>query len=294
MSDPRDDDLEHRLSPPVEPMNVPEGAYGATRRRARRRKWGQAATTAATVLVVGFGGAAGGWFLTGDGVPDPGPAMPPPAASGPSATSPPSSAPAREPTSATGSPATPEDSPADGASSPTNEAPSTGQPPSSDAPEGSQSEPTGAPAAPGGGHTTTAALERCHTGEVSARIVAGDAAAGNRYATLVFTNESDGACTLDGHPGMRLLDGNHDPLPTDVRRVAPSPREVVLQPGGTASASLHWTVVPSGDQKCQPPAKYTLVTPPDAYDQLTISFHARSCHGTIFATSVVAGDDGAR
>lgn len=135
------------------------------------------------------------------------------------------------------------------------------------------------------------ALDRCHVTALSARISEVKPAAGNRYAVLVFTNESGEACTLNGHTGMLLLDENGDPLPTDVRKQQPGPRRVVLEPDTSASASLRWGGV--GGDKPPVDARYALVTPPDAYEQLRVPFDWRVYKGRISVTSVVDGNDGA-
>ena len=298
MNDPHDD-LDRRLRPPVEPMDTPPGTFAAVRRRARRRRWMQVATTATTVLVVCAGGVSGALVATGDRAPG---EVPHPVVASRSSAAP-ASPHSSSPSTQTSSPTTPASTdpatdaaetsgperaaPDEEASTPEETVDTT-----EDTGDGDDSGNTGV----GDGTTPPAdepELTRCHTADLSARITPEGAAAGTVYATLVFTNESGSACTLNGHPGMLLLNAKKEPLPTDVLKKPPEPHRVVLDPGGAASATLHWGNVPTGDEPCQPPSDYALVTPPDAYEQLTLSFQSSSCHGTIYMTSVVAGDDGA-
>lgn len=250
------EDLDRWLRPTVEPMPPRPGTFAAVRARARRRRWARAGLASAAVGACLLLASSAGVALWEQ--PPPGPTQLP-------APPLPSTAPSTGPS---GGPTT---GPTEGSSSPSGDA-SPGPPPQAE-----QSD-----TAPG----------RCHTGDLAVRIVPSDSAAGSRYAVLVLTNSTDSPCTLDGHPGMLLLDKDHQPLPTDVRRVRPVPREVLLSPGGSASAELRWSPIPAGDSPCQPPAAFTLVTPPDAYRSLTVRFRANPCHGVVFATSVVAGESG--
>jgi hypothetical protein len=123
------------------------------------------------------------------------------------------------------------------------------------------------------------ASARCSAGRLRIRLGRVDAGAGNRYASLVFTNRSRSACTLKGYPGMVMIDGNGDALRTRVRRTAGSTPTVTLRPGRSAGATLHWTVVESGDESC-PGAARLLVIPPGEWTYASIPFPAdRVCGG---------------
>lgn len=107
----------------------------------------------------------------------------------------------------------------------------------------------------------------CTTGSLSVSLRAGQPAAGNRYSTLVLTNDSDGACRTKGYPGLQLTDGNGGKLPTETVRDDSVPsRALTLGAGESATARLHWTVVPGegdpADGKCPQPAKLRVI-PPD-------------------------------
>ena len=124
--------------------------------------------------------------------------------------------------------------------------------------------------APGGG----TAVDRCHTSELTGSLRAGDAAAGNRYATLVLTDTGGQTCTIDGHGGLGLVDGSGRPLPTTQVRTGGSGTVVTLRPGASVSTQLHWSAVPgTGDAStgaCQPTPATLRVIPPDETDALSV------------------------
>jgi hypothetical protein len=117
-------------------------------------------------------------------------------------------------------------------------------------------------------------LPPCHTADLSARLGRIDAGAGQRYETLTLTNVSHHACHTYGYVGMQFLDGHGRPLPTHVMRDhSRQPHRVVLAPGHRATATLHWTVIPSTIDphgQCGPAPRRVQITPPDQTTHLTI------------------------
>ncbi|WP_406692895.1 DUF4232 domain-containing protein [Saccharopolyspora sp. ID03-671] len=114
---------------------------------------------------------------------------------------------------------------------------------------------------------------RCHTSQLSGSMSRVEAGAGQRYADLTLTNSSGSYCTLYGYGGMQLVDDAGNPLPTEVTRTAnPGPTLIGLDPGESASATLHWSAVPHGDEgyPCQPTATGLEVIPPDETDWLPV------------------------
>lgn len=125
--------------------------------------------------------------------------------------------------------------------------------------------------------TTPGPPTTCLVSQLSAQLTALDAAAGQRYANLVFTNTSPKACTMRGFIGMQLLaNGGTAQLPTNVERnegVVPKNTITLAPSGGQAFTTLHWSVVsgPSepADVQCQPTPDNVQLTPPDEGDYLT-------------------------
>lgn len=104
-----------------------------------------------------------------------------------------------------------------------------------------------------------------------------NAAAGNRYVTLVVRNKSQQTCTLWGYGSLDLLDASKNVLPTQAERtLGPVPTLVRLRPGAAAGKILHWGVVATGnepaDGPCQPPASSINVIPPDETIPFEVDF----------------------
>lgn len=122
---------------------------------------------------------------------------------------------------------------------------------------------------------------RCHTSMLTGSLEAGEPGAGQRYAELVLRNTGSQTCTLYGYGGLQLVGGDGQRLPTDlVRTPNPGPELLRLAPGESASATLHWTAVPYGDEPidgpCQPEPLKAQVIPPDETDPLTVSWQLGS------------------
>lgn len=118
---------------------------------------------------------------------------------------------------------------------------------------------------------------RCHTSMLSGSLERGEPGAGQRYAELVLRNTSSETCTLYGYGGLQLIGQNGEALPTNLERVpSPGPELLRLAPGDTASATLHWTVVPHGDEPtdgpCQPAPVRAAVIPPDETAPLDVTW----------------------
>jgi len=182
----------------------------------------------------------------------------------------------------------------------------TGSPPAASTPAssapgsapGSSSSGSAAPATTGAAHSSGggAAVDRCHTSELTGSLVAGDAAAGNRYATLVLKDTGGQTCTIDGFGGVGLVDAAGHALPTrQVRASSPTPTVVTLRPGATVRAQLHWgAVAGTGDSQtgqCQPTPASLRVIPPDETDPLSVPWQGGPvCEGgTLQQSAYVAG-----
>lgn len=121
-----------------------------------------------------------------------------------------------------------------------------------------------------------ASIPACRTADLSARLLAPDAGAGQRYATLVLTNRSPHTCHTYGFVGLQLLDGRGRAMRTRVIRDRTyRSHRVVLAPGAGAETTLHWTVVPAAGETsgpCVSAPRRLEVTPPDERSHLTIGW----------------------
>lgn len=145
--------------------------------------------------------------------------------------------------------------------------------------------------------TENSETPECGRNDVAAKVVDGDAGAGQRRASLVLTNRSEEPCTVTGYPGLQLTTATGAKVPTTVVRAgSPAPRTVTLTPGKPASAALTWGVIPTGsdseDGPCQPAASTLRVIPPDARDAVTTPWTLGPvCNkGKITVNAFVAGN----
>jgi hypothetical protein len=118
-------------------------------------------------------------------------------------------------------------------------------------------------------------LPRCHTRDLAGRLERGSPGAGQRYATLLLRNRSSHRCRVFGYIGAQLLGSGGRALPTRiVRDHSLTPRTVVLRPGRSAQALLHWGAIPSGAEPqsgpCEPTPQRIEITPPDETTQLIV------------------------
>ena len=119
------------------------------------------------------------------------------------------------------------------------------------------------------------ALARCHTGELSGRLGFIQGAAGSRIGPLVLRNRSGHSCTLFGYIGGQLYDAAGRPIPTRIVRDHSRRRHtVVIAPGRSAFAELHWLAIPSGGARRCPQPRSFAVTPPDERTQLRVRWTA--------------------
>jgi hypothetical protein len=166
--------------------------------------------------------------------------------------------------------------------------------PSSSAPVAPPSAAPESPATPAGGAAPVqaAAAPGCLTRYLNITATSSGAAAGSSYATIVFKNLNNVACTLYGFPGVSQTDG----LPVqDVGEPSgenlTTARELVtLQPGGYAYATLQiadasnfpaWACTPVSSQ-------WLYVIPPNQGVPLPVYFASTACKGTAQQLSVTA------
>jgi len=135
--------------------------------------------------------------------------------------------------------------------------------------------------------------QRCHTAGLSLTMESVEAGAGNRFATLRFTNRTGVSCTFFGFPGGQMLDAQSNPLPTNVVRgrgffpSASTPMTVVVPAGGSAIFTMHWEVIPVGNEVSCPASAQLAVTPPDEFDPIIIPAQIQACNGGELDVSVL-------
>lgn len=150
------------------------------------------------------------------------------------------------------------------------------------------------------GTTTTAAAAgpgRCRTAQLRATAATPGVAAGSVGQTVTLRSTAGAPCTLDGYPGLAMLDARGRPLPTTVRRGSSTSvpaRQltlVTLAPGGTASFDLGYHDQTGFGPAVCPTSSELEVTPPNAYTHLVLADRLSPygpC-GTITVSPVYAG-----
>jgi Domain of unknown function (DUF4232) len=155
-------------------------------------------------------------------------------------------------------------------------APPVGAPGGSPSAAPSASPSTGATPSPSGSASAPSGLHRCHTADLTGHVEGHGAGSGQRYAALGLTNRTGTPCTVYGYPGLQLVDGTGAVKPTTVDRDrATGPTTLLVAPGQTVWAVLHWTVIPADDEAadhCAPDPKQLRVIPPDETTQLSMPF----------------------
>ena len=140
---------------------------------------------------------------------------------------------------------------------------------------------------------------RARTSDLSADLAWVEGAAGSRYSAIVLTNRSQRTHSSYGYGGLQLLDARGRTVPTrQVRDRTTRPSQVVLRPGMSAHADLHWSAVAQGSDSqtgtCQPEPAFLLVTPPDETRSLRIRWNAGPvcAQGLIIQRPYTAGRPG--
>ena len=155
-------------------------------------------------------------------------------------------------------------------------------------PAASASRPAPSASSPPNSTTGTHSIQRCHTSDLTGHVEGHGAGAGQRYAALGLTNKTARSCTIHGYPGLQLVDAygrNRQTRTSWIRSTGPT--RLVVRPGQTVWALLHWTVVEADEEEwandCAPDPAGLRVIPPDETTQLSMAFDAgRLCqHGEI-------------
>jgi Protein of unknown function (DUF4232) len=138
---------------------------------------------------------------------------------------------------------------------------------------------------------------RCETNQLSVRRVFENAGVGNVALTYAFTNNSPSPCTLNGYPGLTLLDTKDQPLQEikvirsqDTYFSSKQPRQqVTLAPGKQASFQIAYNHISSPQEQCPISSKIE-ITPPNAYQHFTLTEQIKPCTGKVRVTPVRAVD----
>jgi hypothetical protein len=143
--------------------------------------------------------------------------------------------------------------------------------------------------------TTGATTTSCPAGSLVGSVVGSSGAAGTIELTVELRSTATTTCVLGGYPGLQLLDASGAQLPTHVVRggsypfTSFAPTTVSLAPGAVSYFNLGYSDVPNGTETVCPRASSMWVTPPNAYDHLTLAATLAPCAGGTVTVSPVFG-----
>lgn len=157
---------------------------------------------------------------------------------------------------------------------------------------------------PHGPTTTTdansAAVPTCLASQLSIEPHQGGGAAGTISLTVSMRNTSATACTLQGYPGMQLLNSQGATVPTNVVRgsftgnapaaASQPPSLITLAPGFSATFWLQYEDVPVGNETTCPASSKAQITPPNDTAPALVPLNISPCNGgTVHVSPIYAG-----
>ena len=155
------------------------------------------------------------------------------------------------------------------------------------------------PAAP----VASASWRQCNKTQIGVTASGNGAALGHVGVLFTLRNMSSASCRLYGYPGLLLLGGNGQALPTTIVRAVSGaylfprvpPHWVALPPGASGSFDLQYGDNPVGAQANEPyatacpTATQMEVTLPNASDHTVVPASMAPCGGQLVVSPVVPG-----
>jgi hypothetical protein len=142
----------------------------------------------------------------------------------------------------------------------------------------------------------TTGLTNCQTGELALGLQSQQSGASNFANIYRLENTSQQTCTLEGYPGVQLLNASQQSLTIGVSQETSAylfnnqqPQLVTLAPAASAYFILEWNAAVNGSGNC-PGAAFVLVTAPGPQpgDQgnLSISSMVDVCAGSVIVSPI--------
>ncbi|MGP8249375.1 MAG: DUF4232 domain-containing protein [Candidatus Dormibacteria bacterium] len=136
----------------------------------------------------------------------------------------------------------------------------------------------------------------CQAAAIAAGLGESNSAAGHQAWTVILTNDSGVACSLNGFPKLQLLNGSTDVSTTQAEGNPPggapisdTPALVDIAPDTAGSFVVQWLDVPTGSQQCN--SAYELgITLPGGGGEVTAAMgQIMPCGGDLYVSPVRAG-----
>lgn len=137
-----------------------------------------------------------------------------------------------------------------------------------------------------------AAVRACATRILHATIGATQHGMGSVFTTLVLRNVGHESCSVQGYPGISLLDRQGHQIGKPATRTPAPAKRIVLRPGQAASTTIHTLNPGVGTNKCLAPSAALRVYPPDQRTALRVTAHLSECLGVLQVRPLVAGTAG--
>ncbi|MSZ51615.1 MAG: DUF4232 domain-containing protein [Actinobacteria bacterium] len=138
--------------------------------------------------------------------------------------------------------------------------------------------------------SSSASSTRCMADQLKGSVGETQSGAGQRYTALILTNTSTKVCDMRGFPGVSLLDSSSKQIGQPASRDGNEGPTLTLQPGASASTTLHTSASGMG-AACEPASAQIKVYPPDNTASLSIAATYTACGGFKVST-LVAGTTG--
>jgi hypothetical protein len=120
--------------------------------------------------------------------------------------------------------------------------------------------PSTAAPSPASASPSAAVGTSCTTGQLTVSFEPGQGAAGTQFSAVRFRNRSETACTLQGYPGVSLLDARRTQIGRPASRIGGSAPTIRLGAGDVATATF--SVTPAACDSVPAPSAFVRVFPP--------------------------------
>jgi hypothetical protein len=134
-----------------------------------------------------------------------------------------------------------------------------------------------------------AVVTNCHTSQLTLAKQGDENGLGNFANIYRLQNTSQQTCTLEGYPGVQLLDASHQPMSITVLQQTSAylyntqtVQLVTLAPGASGYFILEWS---AGASSCGGAAS-VLVTPPGDQTSLQIANTIQACTGNVIVSPI--------
>jgi hypothetical protein len=140
------------------------------------------------------------------------------------------------------------------------------------------------------GTATGTAGANCQTAQLTLGEAGDESGDGNFATVFELRNRVQQTCTLEGYPGVELLDASERPMTFAVEQEtsaylvnAQKPGLVTLAPGASSYFLLEWS---AGPTSC-PGTAFVLLTPPGDQTSLRIASVMEICSGPVIVSPIM-------